>query len=51
MFPENNYGNYLMWIITLNDYLELDTYLYLQQAQNNLSHEPKIEAYFTDAFY
>jgi hypothetical protein len=40
-----------MWIITLNACLELATYLSLQQAQNNLFHEPKIEVYFADAFY
>jgi len=40
-----------MWITTFNAYLELATYLSLQEAQNNLSHEPKIEAYFTDAFH
>jgi hypothetical protein len=37
--------------MTLNASLELVTYLFLQQAQNILSRETKIEAYFTNALY
>ena len=51
MYPEKSNGGYLMWIITLNAYFELATYLFLQQAENDFSHEPKIKAYFADAFY
>ena len=35
-----------MWTITLNAYLEIATYLSLQQLQNNLFQQPKIEVYF-----
>jgi hypothetical protein len=40
-----------MLLMTLNASLELVTNVSLQQAQNILSRETKIEAYFPNALY